>query len=159
VRLTYFPLAHVKSLAIDTAPFIYFIEKHPTYIDRMRLVMQHIVTPSQTTAYASVMTLAEVLVQPLKTGNIVLAQHYERILVQTKRLNLINITPAIARQTAKLRSDYGIKTPDALHIATAIVSGCDGFLTNDRTLKRIHEINVIILDNLTSAPQDFRIHS
>jgi predicted nucleic acid-binding protein len=38
--------------------------------------------------------------------------------------------------------------PDALQIATAVESGCEGFLTNDLTIKRIQEIKILVLDEL-----------
>lgn len=35
---------------------------------------------------------------------------------------------------------------DALQLATAIIENCDAFLTNDPMLKRVVEVNVLILD-------------
>jgi predicted nucleic acid-binding protein len=43
---------------------------------------------------------------------------------------------------------YNLRTPDALHVATAIEAGCEAFLTNDSTLKRVREIRVLPLDEL-----------
>lgn len=42
-----------------------------------------------------------------------------------------------------LRAKYTrLKTPDALHLAAAILSGSDVFLTNDPRLKVVTEIRV-----------------
>jgi predicted nucleic acid-binding protein len=38
--------------------------------------------------------------------------------------------------------------PDALHVACAIDTGCDAFLTNDTGIKRVSEIRILILDDL-----------
>lgn len=157
MRLIYLPLEQVVKLAFDTAPIIYFIERNPTYIDRMRVILRHISHPHNTLGHASVMVLAEVLVQPLKMGNYSLAQKYERILAKNNRLQLIPVSPSIARQTAKIRADYGLKTPDALHIATAIETGCDAFLTNDRGLQRVTEIKVLVLDDMRVNPSDIKM--
>lgn len=35
-------LGDVGTLGIETAPFIYFVEKHPTYVDRMRAIFQRV---------------------------------------------------------------------------------------------------------------------
>ncbi len=35
-----------------------------------------------------------------------------------------------------------------IQIAVAILSGCDAFLTNDLALKRVTEINAIVLDEM-----------
>ena len=44
----------------------------------------------------------------------------------------------IFNQAAKLRADFtGLKTPDALHMATAVYHNCDEFWTNDNRLDKI----------------------
>lgn len=48
-----------------------------------------------------------------------------------------------------LRAQYGLKTPDALHLAAAISSGCDEFWSNDDRLakiagSRIEVVNVVV---------------
>ena len=54
----------------------------------------------------------------------------------------------VAETAADLRASYNLRTPDALQLATAIVSGCQGFLTNDRGLIRVKTIPVLVLDDL-----------
>jgi predicted nucleic acid-binding protein len=49
---------------------------------------------------------------------------------------------------AELRARYNLRTPDALHIACAIDTGCDAFLTNDTGIKRVNEIRILVLDDL-----------
>lgn len=46
--------------------------------------------------------------------------------IETKPVNLNVIEDALA-----LRARYGLKSPDAIHIATGIAAGCDAFLTKD----------------------------
>ena len=43
----------------------------------------------------------------------------------------------MAAQAAALRARHGLRTPDAIHCATAIHAGCDAFLTNDAKLLRL----------------------
>jgi predicted nucleic acid-binding protein len=49
---------------------------------------------------------------------------------------------ATAVRAAELRAAYGVRVPDALHLATAVVSGAEIFITNDRGLKRVKGIEV-----------------
>ena len=35
-------LSGVNRLYIETAPFIYFIERHPAYVDRMREIFRYV---------------------------------------------------------------------------------------------------------------------
>ena len=58
------------------------------------------------------------------------------------------ITSEIARCAADFRAKYNLKLPDALQIATAIVSNCEAFLTNDTKLKRVTELQVLVIEEL-----------
>jgi predicted nucleic acid-binding protein len=97
---------------------------------------------------ASAIALTEVLVQPLRSGNSALAKRYEAVLSNSLHFHLEPVSAKIARQGASLRATYHLRTPDALHIATALDVGCDAFLTNDLDIKRVTEINVLVLDEL-----------
>jgi predicted nucleic acid-binding protein len=46
----------------------------------------------------------------------------------------------VAERAAFLRGKYGIKTPDALVIASAILAQADVFVTNDLRLEQVEEI-------------------
>ena len=63
-------------------------------------------------------------------------------------MTLISVNKNIARRAAELRAKYNLKTPDALHVATALETHCQAFLTNDMGLKRITEIQILVLDEL-----------
>ncbi len=54
-----------------------------------------------------------------------------------------------AIRAADLRARYNIRLPDALQLARDIDAGCDAFLTNDTQFKRITELKVLVLDELT----------
>ena len=41
---------------------------------------------------------------------------------------------------AEIRAKYGFRTPDAIHLAAAVVSSCDVFLTNHHRLDRFTDI-------------------
>jgi predicted nucleic acid-binding protein len=53
-----------------------------------------------------------------------------------------------AERAARLRATHRLKTPDALQVAVASQAGCEAFLTNDRALRRVTEINVLVLADL-----------
>jgi predicted nucleic acid-binding protein len=140
-------LRGVQRLGLDTAPFIYFLERNPAYIDLVREVVRRISSGSLS-GHTSVITLAEVLVQPLRQGDTRLAQHYRRFLSRSRNLTLEPITADVAKQAAELRARYGLRTPDALQIAAALSGGCSAFLTNDGQHKRVTELQVLVLDEL-----------
>lgn len=67
------------ALGIDTAPLIYFVERHPRYLELMREILQRVDT-GQITGYSSVVTLTEVLTQPLRQGDQALEIEYRTLL-------------------------------------------------------------------------------
>jgi predicted nucleic acid-binding protein len=144
-------LKGVGHIYIETAPLIYYVEANPAYVDRMDAIISAI-EKSSIDAVSSVMTLTEVLAQPLKLGNINLAQAYRAILLNSGGFRLLPITAQIAESAADFRARYNMRTPDALHIASAIDAGCDAFLTNDKGIKRVSEIAVWTLDELELTP-------
>jgi predicted nucleic acid-binding protein len=140
-------LTNVGTRAIDTAPFIYYLESSATYLARVDTVFND-VGKGRIQAYTAAITLTEVLTKPIKEGNHQLQTSYRNMLVATKGISLIPITPTIAEQAAELRARYNLKTPDALQIAVAVNQHCDAFLTNDLGLKRVTEVQVLVLDEL-----------
>ena len=69
------------------------------------------------------------------------------MLRSTRRVRLVSVDETVAGRAADLRARYNLRTPDALHIATALVAGCDAVLTNDLRLKRVVEVRVLALDD------------
>ncbi len=144
-------LRGIRQLAFDSAPLIYFVERHPVFFDRVLFIMRYI-DSGPIDGIASTISLTEVLVHPLRVGNIVLAQQYEAVLSKSRSFRLEPTTSVIARRAADLRARYNLRTPDALHVATAIEAGCQAFLTNDAGIKRVNEIRVLVLDELELDP-------
>ncbi|MBC7869204.1 MAG: PIN domain-containing protein [Chitinophagaceae bacterium] len=144
-------LENVKILGVDSSPLIYFIERSPRYIDLMRVIVKRI-DEGTIEALTSVITLTEVLVQPIKFNNVTIEQSYRQILSGSRNFTLKAITYDIAEQAARLRAKYNLKTPDALQVAASLDGGCDAFLTNDLGLKRVDEIQILVLDELEIDP-------
>jgi predicted nucleic acid-binding protein len=57
----------------------------------------------------------------------------------------VPLTAAVFDRATRLRVDLNFKTPDALHLAAAIESGCDRFLTNDLRLSRCTDLPLEVL--------------
>lgn len=140
-------LVNVQRLYVETSPFIYYVENHPVYADKMQQIFEDVNT-GKIEGITSVITLAETLTKPLQTGDKIVEQAYRTLLQQTQHITLMPITAAIAERTAELRARYALKTPDALHIAAALDSGCDAFLTNDLRVRGVSEIRILVLDEL-----------
>lgn len=125
-----------KTVFIDTAPLIFFIEKNARYSAVVKPVIV-LIDSGQTKGLTSTITLLEVLVLPLREGNKKLADTYRSILLSSNSLTTCEITNAISERAAALRAKYGLKTPDSIQLATAILRRADYFLTNDLALKQV----------------------
>ncbi len=122
-------------ICIDTAPIIYFIEKHPKYLNLIRPVFAQI-DAGKIEAITSTITLLEVLVQPIRRNNNSLAERYREILLYSDGLTTFEILHEVSEMSSKLRAKYSIKTPDAIQIAVGLVYGAEKFITNDPALKK-----------------------
>lgn len=137
----------VTSLGLDTPPFIYFVERHPAYLNIVREIFRR-VDSMAIAGYSSVITLTEVLAQPKRAHNSEVEDEYRDLLLHSRNFNLIPIDYSIAEIAADLRARYRLRTPDALQLAATINIGCEVFLTNDAALQRVTELRVLVLDEL-----------
>lgn len=57
----------------------------------------------------------------------------------------------ICLEAARLRATYNLRTPDAIHAATAIMAKADGIVTNDRRWRRLSRegLKIWMIDELT----------
>jgi predicted nucleic acid-binding protein len=99
-------------------------------------------------AFSSVILLPEVLMLPTRLGKTELVKAYREILFNSQHFQLVAVSLQIGERATGLRAQYNLRTPDAIHVATALEMGCEAFLTNDNGLKRVGEIRVLILDNV-----------
>jgi predicted nucleic acid-binding protein len=131
---------------IDANSVIYSVEKHPVYWPLLQPLWQ--AAKGQTIEIVSSdLVLMETLIGPLKAGDTALVQAYEQLFHQAQT-RLFPITQPILREAARLRATTRLKTPDALHAATARQIGCALFVTNDAGFRGIAGIPVVILDDL-----------
>jgi predicted nucleic acid-binding protein len=138
-------------VAVDTAPFIYFIEKHPRYLSTIDPFFDAL-DRGHLRAITSTLTLAEVLVLPLRTGDSLLVSEYVNILTNSRNVTMLPVSEAIATRAAQLRADAGLRTPDAVQIATAQVGGATAFVTNDGRLASVPGMTAIVLEKLLAIP-------
>ena len=106
-------------VGLDSASLIYFIEQNPTYLEMMRLFFRTL-NQGEFRVVTSVVTLPEVLVYPLRQGNIILAQQYRDILFNSEGLTTVQVSEDIAEAAAQLRAVHNLRTPDAIQMATEI---------------------------------------
>jgi predicted nucleic acid-binding protein len=138
-------LADVQRLFLDTAPVVYFVEANARYLPIVEPIFDQLDAKAWQ-AVASPITLSECLVIPYRLQDYRLQALFTQLLVKRALFSVID--EHIASSAAQLRSRYNLTLPDAMQVAVAQASGCQAFLTNDMTLKRITGLRVVVLDEL-----------
>ena len=113
---------------VDACLLIYALEDHPRFGARVR--ERFAAAPANGLAISPLVQL-QCLVGPMKSGNLVLQQHYEEGLA---RLVQLPLPAAVFLQAARLRAQFSLKTPDAIHLCAARHHGCSSLWTNDDRL-------------------------
>ena len=134
---------------IDIAIVVYTIEANPAYFSALQPLWLHYQT-GNIELITSELTLMETLVMPLKIANTALINDYEQLLTASE-IRLIPITQTILKNAANLRATTNLKTPDAIHAASASATGCTLFLTNDASLRTIPGLSIVVLKDVLNA--------
>lgn len=135
-------------VALDTSPLIYFIESHARFAPVVRFLLVDELASGRLRCVTTVVTLAEVLVQPLAMGRKDLALRYQAFLEGSAGLDLLPIDGECARLAAEIRAETGFRLPDALQFAGALRAGAYCFVTNDLRLKATNRLRVVCLSEI-----------
>ena len=140
-------------VGLDTAPLIYFVEEHPVYLPLIDPFFEAM-GRGEIQVVTSTLTLTEVLVYPYKHRDKGLAQQYWNILIDSRNLRTIPVSPDIAADAASLRAVYGLKTPDSIQLATARTAMATVFLTNDErlALAPVSGLEIVVLSRVSPHP-------
>jgi predicted nucleic acid-binding protein len=139
-------LRSVTSLFLDTAPVIYYVEKNPIYLERVKEIFGRL-DKGSLTAVTSPVTLSEALVHPMRQKLAAQQQDFVDLIVAGRSVRFVPIECAAAIRAAELRAKYNLSLTDALQISTALTGSCEAFLTNDFRLKKVSEIRIVVSMN------------
>jgi len=137
-----------ERIGIDTNLFIYFLEDHSRYGAWCASLFERI-ERGRNPAVTSTVTLLELLVQPYRKQKEELAQKIFALTSTYPKIEWVPVTMNLADRAAELRARYRLSTPDAIQLATAIGRNATRFYGNDRSLRRVKEIECLIVDDLT----------
>jgi predicted nucleic acid-binding protein len=138
---------HAWPLYLDTNIFIYALEGYPIYVNELTELFRAI-DEAAVQVITSELTLAEALVQPLKSGNLSLQGVYESAIQSGSGLSVVSVSRHVLRDAARLRAATGLKLPDAIHGATARLALCGTILTNDGRFRAVPGLEVAVLSEI-----------
>ena len=122
---------------LDSAPVIYLVEEIAPYA----VMLETRLSAPETDQVCSDLTRLECRVRPIRDGEPALLAAFDRYLAEIIT-EIVPLSRLVIDRATELRAQYGFRTPDALHLAAALIGNCDLFLTNDRQLCRCAEIAV-----------------
>ena len=140
-------LKRFRKVGLDTSMLIYHLEDVEPYSELTEAAFAAIAEGSPA-AILSTISATELLVQPFAEGRKDRILTCERFVLSLPNMTLIPPSYLIAKEAARLRAAYGIRTPDALLVATMLVERGEALLTNDRGLRRLkgEGLAVLVLD-------------
>ncbi len=100
------------------------------------------------TAVTSTITLTELLVQPYRDFDERRVDEFYGFLSTFPNLRWVAPNLEIADLAARLRASHRLRTPDALHAATALHAQASGLITNDPVFERVEGFETLVLDQL-----------
>lgn len=128
--------------ALDSNVFIAFLAEDPDFFDAAAEIMRKIENGQLNAAYSS-LVFGEVTRMPIDESLEPIKQFFNKLPGTDYPAD-----KAVCTKAAELRRKYpGLKLPDAIHLATAIHSKANNFITADKSLARIakKEINATYL--------------
>lgn len=132
---------------LDAQVVIYTVENDPVYHERMAPVW-NAVEAGTAVVVSSELTLFETLIVPLRLRREDLIADFQSIWTRA-RATLLPITRDILLRAAELRAlNPALRTPDAIHCATAEAVGCAMLITNDRRMPDPGSVRVVVLDDV-----------
>lgn len=140
-------LASQSKIALDSSCFIYHIEKNRKYIELTRIIFKELLPKASIQAIGSTLIITEILTKPYKLNRSDLALAYKTLIQAIPNFDLFAPNEQICDHAAQIRSKYGFKTPDAIHVATAIEESASAIVGNDKKWKKVKEIKTIILED------------
>ena len=134
-----------KSAFFDTAPFIYLIEGHL----QLAPVVKEIFIYCQTNSVrltTSVLTGLEFKTKPMRSNRMDVVDAFDQLVTET-HMQVVTITDEIVEKALYLQTQLlSLRAMDSMQLSAAAVHQCDVFITNDKRLTPINQLQIITLD-------------
>lgn len=146
-RLLHSFLSRHRRIGIDTSPFIYHVENHPTHSTATDRIFRWMASEASV-GITSTLAMAEVLVLPHREERGDAADASFSTLIQMGNIEWLSPSLGVADRAARARAIYRLRTLDAIQLATALTAEATGFITNDKSFQRVTDLEVLLLDEL-----------
>lgn len=135
-----------RRIALDSSIFIYQLEANPKYVALSDIVFSWLAQRTSRAVTATI-TLTEIMVPHYRNLDQQLVDDFYALLSTYPNLEWISIDLEVADIGARVRAQHNLRTPDALHAATALHSRATALVTNDPVFRRVQGFEAIVLDD------------
>ena len=97
--------------------------------------------PSERIFVTSRIACLECRCKPLRNHQDRLLRQYD-VFLSGQEVNIREIDAVVVEKATELRASFGLKTPDAIHAATAMLAGVDSFWTTDADFSKCRGLDV-----------------
>lgn len=148
-------IADGDRLALDSSCLISYLNASEITSRASRWVLDGLVATGRCDAIVSTVTVAEVLHHPVQVGSQAVRE-VTSFLDSLEELQIRSADFLVAAEAARIRAETGIPLPDALVIATAVLTSSQVLVTNDRRLadasrRAVPELRVVILSDIAAV--------
>ena len=120
-------------IALDSNIFIRAIDDPGPLGEKSRILLEDL-RQTASKVFISVIVLEEFFVKVYKRGREKDIDNILDFITMGGLVRLVDVNRQIALLAAKIRADYNIKAPDAIHLASAITARVKVFITSDKRL-------------------------
>ena len=135
---------------LDTNTWIYALEGYSEFRSELTLLFEQM-QAGTLTGITSELTLAELLVKPCQDRDLAQQVRYKKAIANRKNFFVMPVLRDLLIDAADVRAKTQLKLPDAIHAATALRTKCTTLLTNDRQIKKLTDISVVLLSEVIAA--------
>lgn len=138
-------LVKAEVVGIHTVCFIYYLEGGK-WADALKENLFAPLEGGEFRAVVSTLLTTELLVRPKSLGREDVCRKYIGLIYSFPNLEVVPFDLDIAVRCAEIRAKYRIRTPDAVHLATAAEKGARVFVTNDAGLPpQVDNVKTVVL--------------
>ena len=132
---------------LDANIIIYQVEAVEPFQQKVHDVLRELVQHHPEASFAvSRLSMLECLVKPVRERNTAVMNRYREFFTANDLL-IVEITAAVVESAIVLRAHHGLRTPDAIHAASALsLKQQVTFLTGDRHFRCTPDLHVKLIE-------------
>ena len=134
-------LKGIGSFSLDTSSVIYYLSGYDQRHALVRDVLDCVAKQGLELQF-SAMTEMELIVRPLRERDRVAQRRVMALLEGSPGARVTPISRGVLMAAAEIRAWTGMKAPDAIIAAGAVVYGCEAIVGNDKSLQRLGKVDL-----------------